>query len=197
MARQGRDAQFLVCVGDEEMTCIIGLVENGKVYMGGDSILSDGYDCNLARRPKICINGSFLLGSTGSIRMAQLLQYDLTIPDQKEEDDMTFMVRTVVAALREKFKSAGFAKVENSQETGGEFLVGYKGNLYRIQNDFSVLQYQRNFDACGSGEDRALAAMLAFEGTLAKERILKSLEVTAKLCALVAPPFHILELDND
>jgi len=176
------------------MTCIIGLVESGVIYMGGDSMTSNGYDCNIERRPKVCRNGPFLFGSMGSIRMAQLLEYDLTIPDQKEEDDMTFMVRVVTSALREKFKGAGLALVENNQETGGVFLVGYRSDLYKIQSDFSVLQFRRNFDACGCGESYALAAMLALEHAPPIERITRALEITAELCALVIPPFHILKM---
>lgn len=179
------------------MTCIIGLVENGKVYMSCDSLSSDGYDRNVVARTKVFSKDSFLIGCTGSIRMSQLLQYNLTIPEQKEESNMAFMVCTVVEAIREQFKTAGFTKIENNREDGGTFLMGYKNQVYTIQDDFAVLQYERNFHACGAGAERALVIMRALEHLPPRERILKTLEIVTEFSSLVTPPFHILELDSD
>lgn len=59
------------------MTCIIGLENKGKVYMGADSASSNGYSINVSGNPKLFRSGPFLIGFTSSWRMGQLLQHQL------------------------------------------------------------------------------------------------------------------------
>ena len=97
------------------MTCLIGLVEDGKVYMGGDSAAVTGYDTRQAKAPKVFENGEFLMGYTTSFRMGQLLQYHLTIPKQtSHESDMSYMVTTFIDAVRDCFKNQGFTTINNN-----------------------------------------------------------------------------------
>lgn len=49
-------------------------------------------------------------------------------------------------------------------------------------------------DACGCGENYILGAMKALDGIPPRERIAKSLEITACFCNGVSAPFHILEV---
>jgi hypothetical protein len=55
------------------MTCIVGIVENGKVYMGGDAAGVNGYSVRVRKDPKLFKVGEFLFGYTSSFRMGQLL----------------------------------------------------------------------------------------------------------------------------
>lgn len=199
MAGQRRDAQFLVCVGDEEMTCIIGLVENGKVYMGGDSAAGDQYTSHaIVTHPKIFINGDFLIGYTTSFRMGQLLEHHLTVePKQVGMSDMAYMVRVFIEATRKCFKKFAFAEVENNQETGGQFLVGYNGNLYEVHSNFQVNQWKSSFWACGCGFEQALVAMHLLRDLPARDRIEQALAAVAEFSRWVAPPLHILEMGNN
>jgi ATP-dependent protease HslVU (ClpYQ) peptidase subunit len=63
------------------MTCIVGMVENGKVYIGGDSAGVSGFDYHIREDQKVFQNGDMIFGFTSSFRMGQLLQYSLKIPD--------------------------------------------------------------------------------------------------------------------
>ncbi len=40
------------------MTCIVGLVDNGKVYIGGDSAGCAGYDVRIREDQKVFRNGT-------------------------------------------------------------------------------------------------------------------------------------------
>ena len=47
------------------MTCIIGLVEKGHVYMGGDSIAVSDWDMERLRPQKVFQVGDYLIGCEG------------------------------------------------------------------------------------------------------------------------------------
>lgn len=41
------------------MTCIVGLVNKGKVFIGADSLGSDGFTQQVRKEPKVFRNGDF------------------------------------------------------------------------------------------------------------------------------------------
>ena len=176
------------------MTCIVGLIENNTVYMGGDSMSSRGWDARTTKLKKVFKIKGFLIGYTSSFRMGQLLEHQLTITPQNGNDDMTYMVSTFVDSIRQLFKDNGYTKIDNNREEGGTFLVGYKSRLYKIGCDFQVNEFQDDFDACGCGEGYALAVMKALENLPPKERILRSLEIASYFSNGVQEPFYVLEL---
>ena len=51
------------------MTCIVGLVENGKVYIGGDSAGVAGLDVRMRSDEKVFTKGNMIFGYTSSFRM--------------------------------------------------------------------------------------------------------------------------------
>lgn len=179
------------------MTCIIGLVDNGKVYMGGDSASTSGNDIRTISLKKVFRHKQFLIGYTTSFRMGQLLQYSLDVPPQKDnQGDTEYMVTTFVDTIRELFKDKGYAEVKDNKEAGGRFLIGYKDRLYKICSDFQVIEYKDGFDSCGCGDSYAVAAMKALEFHLIPQtRILKSLEIAAYFSAGVAGPFYVETLE--
>src|SRR3990167_2603733 len=130
------------------MTCIVGLEHNGKVYMGGDSEGASGWDMRLMTVPKVFRKQSLLIGCTGSIRIGQILQYAPNLPELSEHpDNYAYLIESFVPFVRNAFKEAGFLKVENSQEEGGYFLVGIRGEVYQIQDDFSMYRSVDGFTA--------------------------------------------------
>jgi ATP-dependent protease HslVU (ClpYQ) peptidase subunit len=101
------------------------------------------------------------------------------------------MITKFVEAVRGTFKSYGFAKVESNEETGGEFLVGYKGKLYQIDNDYQVARFSEKYITVGSGEQYALAAMYAARNLPPRKRIMTALRTAAKFNIGVTGPFYI------
>jgi len=140
------------------MTCIIGLVHEKTVYMGADSAAGNvqTYKISATVLPKVFQVGSFLIGYTTSFRMGQALQYGL-LPEHNEGKTVTdFILTDFIDAVRECLKKKGFARVNNNEESGGEFLVGYKGRLFHIGDGFGITEPADRLDACGCGEGYAL-----------------------------------------
>jgi len=108
------------------MTCIVSWIQDGNVYMGGDSGASDGTLEITLGNPKVVYNGKakMLFGCTSSYRMAQLLQYELDVPKQKEKDDLAYLVQSVIPAIRLCFKNGGFLQKTDEVEWGG-FLFNW------------------------------------------------------------------------
>jgi len=175
------------------MTCVVGLEVDGKVYIGGDSASASGWDIKATRLRKVFKLNGFLIGYTTSFRMGQLLEHQLDIDLQKDtQKDLEYMITTFIEAVRNCLKDGGFAKVENEQETGGQFLVGYRGIVYCIEQDFQVNTSIDGFDAVGCGAHYALGSLWATQDlSNPEERVLKALEVAGHFSNGVCPPYYI------
>ncbi len=144
------------------MTCIVGLVENGVVYIGGDSSAVSGWDLMLRKDRKVFRVGEALLGFTSSFRLGQLLRDTFLPPALQENEHIErYMTTTFVNAVRECLKEGGFAQKKNEQESAGTFLVGFRGRLFRIADDYQVGETLHHYDAIGSGDSVAFGALYA------------------------------------
>lgn len=178
------------------MTCIVGLVDKGDVYIGGDSAGVAGLSLSIRADEKVFGNGPFIMGFTSSFRMGQLLRYKFSPPAQTvHQDDMEYMVTSFIDAARQCFSTNGFG--DKDATVGGTFLVGYKGNLYTIEGDYQVGKSQASFDAVGCGSDLALGSLYSTEGLDPKERVNLALSAASTFSAGVAPPFVILRLQSE
>ncbi len=177
------------------MTCIVGLVQRGSVYIGGDSASVQGWTSRITRLPKVFRRGPFLIGYTTSFRMGQLLQYGLEVRVQREDEDaMKYMVTEVAEKVRVLLKERGVAKVEANTESGGQFLVGYRGRLFSFQQDFQVNEMADGYDAVGSGAEYALGAMRAMDRSAPLARLRRALEISAHFNMGVSGPFFVRSL---
>ncbi len=177
------------------MTCIVGLVsEDRKVYMGGDSAAVNGWGLTILKETKVFRNKDFLIGCAGVARMISLLQHSFIPPEQEEDEDtLLFMATRFIDAVRECLKSGGLAKKENEQESMGNsyFLVGYKGQLFCVYNDYHLSEPLCNYDAIGSGDDVALGVLYATPDMQPIKRIELALKASEQHNAGVRGPFHI------
>jgi len=174
------------------MTCVVGLVQDGRVYIGVDSASVQGWVRRTSNLRKVFRRGPFLMGYTTSFRMGQLLEHHLEVPKQDDdESDMAFMVTKFVESARALMKDKGFSKIESNAETGGQFLVGYRGHLYSVQNDFQVGEMTEGLDSIGSGSDFALGAMKALDNIPALRRIKKALQIVEHFSMGVSAPFYV------
>jgi len=184
------------------MTCIVGLTNDNKVYVGGDSASVSGYTIRTSAVPKVFRNGPFVIGYTTSWRMGQILQHHLQLDDLYKslkigDSVQEFMVREFVEAARKAFKDYGFAEEENNKETAGEFLVGYGGHLFHVGSDYQVNETIDGMDACGSSEEVALGALYATRESrlIPFQRINIALEAAAHFSKSVRAPFHVEMLE--
>src|SRR5258707_14389835 len=135
------------------MTCVIGLVEpDGTIYFGGDSATVGSYRVTLRKDTKIFLTEKFLIGCCGSARMRQILRYAFVPPDYVPGSDIEkYMATDFVDAVRKSLTEGGFAQKENEQESGGEFLVGFQGRLFRIVDDYRLIESLDGYNVIGSG----------------------------------------------
>lgn len=177
------------------MTCIVGFVEGNTVWMGGDSAGTNGWlDQDLYNSPKVFRNGDMLIGSAGSARQSQLLRFALAIPDHDPRVDIEkFMVKTFIDAVRECFRAGGVCHKRDEVETSlGHFLVGYRGRLFAIYDDYQVRSPRLPYAAIGCGDQIALGAMFASDQVSGgNTRVELALRASERFSAGVRGPFHI------
>lgn len=177
------------------MTCIVGLVDNGNVYLGGDSAGVAGLSISIRADEKVFVNGPFIMGFTTSFRMGQLLRYKFVAPiQQTDQTDMAYMVTDFIDSLRKTFGNNGFGKLhEKDNNEGGTFLVGYNGVLYTIQEDFQVGVPHLQYDSVGCGSDLALGSLYSSKDKKPMERLKLALEAATQFNAGVSPPYHYVK----
>lgn len=175
------------------MTCIVGVAKDGKVFIGADSAgVTAAYALWVRADRKVFRNGDFIMGFTSSFRMGQLLAYSLSPPKPREGADLfAFMVTDFISAVRDCLKTGGFATKDREQEAGGEFLVGYRGRLFKVEGDYQVAESVTGFDACGCGEHIALGSMVETDGQEPRARVERALKAAEQFSAGVRGPFHI------
>jgi ATP-dependent protease HslVU (ClpYQ) peptidase subunit len=174
------------------MTCIVGLIDGNRVWMGGDSAGVSGLNITVRSDPKVFHNGEFLIGFTSSFRMGQLLAFSLKPPARPEGKDVfPYMVTDFVDAVRSCLKEGGYAQKSNDAEQGGSFLVGYQGRLFSIQSDYQVAETTRGYHAIGCGSDYALGSIATSVGQPPEQRVRTALECAELFNAGVRAPFLI------
>lgn len=177
------------------MTCIVGLEEKGKVWLGADSAGVAGYSLTVRADEKVFTDGPFVFGFTSSFRMGQLLRYSFVPPDHDPRVEIDrYMATTFIDAVRNCLKAGGVARNDMGVETAGQFLVGYQGNLFFVDYDFQVGRSTETFNAVGCGQDLALGAMFASEGLKPQKRIEQALSAAAAFSAGVRGPFKVLSV---
>jgi len=180
------------------MTCIAGLVHEGKVYIGADSAgADDGWNMGARVDPKAFRRGEMLLGFTSSFRMGQLLQFKLTLPEHPAKMPVyEYMVARFIDAVRECLKAGGYQRTEDGREEAGNFLVGYRGSLFQIEADYQVGESADRLDAVGCGADYAKAVLYASRKSRAtpRKRILEALQAAEHFSAFVCPPYRVLSV---
>ncbi|RWN55872.1 MAG: hypothetical protein EOR99_35055 [Mesorhizobium sp.] len=159
------------------MTCIVGLVDKGKVYIGGDSAAIDEQAIEVRANRKVFRKGDYLLGFTGSFRIGQLLEHSATL-HKPEGELMQHMVTKLVPAVKD---IAG--------KSMHELIVGCDGRLFKIDSSYAVAEYG-DYVAAGGGEKYALGKLHGSKGA-PKTRILAALDAAQAHCAGVRAPFHI------
>lgn len=177
------------------MTCIVGITDGEKVTIGGDSLGSSGSHCVKRLDPKIFRKGEFLVGFTDSFRMGQILMCDWEPPEQKvsEDDIFRYMVSSVIPSIRDVLKASGFAARKDEVESGGNFLIGYRGRLFEIERDYQVGENACRYHATGSGYAYAMGSLHTTSNleTSHSDRVFRALQAAEKFDATVGTPFLI------
>ena len=175
------------------MTCIVGLVDSGRVWMGGDSAGTAGWDLIVRADRKVFRNGPYVMGFTTSYRMGQLLRhgFEAPVPPKSSGDLEAFMATSFVDAVRERLKAGGWASKNNEQEEGGDFLVGVGGRLFEVCSDYQVGESLNGYAAIGVADQVAHGALFASEGRTAADRVVLALAAAERFSGAVRRPFVV------
>lgn len=185
------------------MTCIVGIVRGGTVYMGGDSCGASSAPgwvsttSTIHASPKVFVNGGVGFGYTTSFRMGQLLEHALVVPPHPEGmTPQRFVHGPLLNAITECFRAGGYLLTKDGRIDGGMFLIGYRGHLFIMQDDFALIQNVFGFNAVGSGAAVAMGSMHTTQdlGWEVGDRMRAALDAAVRHCTGVLPPFHFVEL---
>ena len=176
------------------MTCIVGVVNNKHVYIGGDSAAFSESDltCNVIEGSKVFKKGEFIFGFSTSFRMGQILQFKFNPPKKPlKMNDYEYMATLFLDKLRSCFDDNGYLKFE---EDGADFLVGFRGNLYEVCSDYQVGMAKEGYSSLGCGANIANGALYATKDKPTEERIMMALEAASHHSVGVRPPFKIVKI---
>lgn len=181
------------------MTCIAAVAADGRVWMGGDSAgVDERFSLQSCDETKVWRSGEFLFGMSGSYRAAQLVRYQLTLPvDDGSMEARAYITGPFVDALRNVLADGGALTNRNGHPeefTDSAVLVGYRGRLYEVMDDFGVGETSDGFAAIGSGYPWALGAMAATPDLKPRRRVLTALKASERFCAAVRRPFIVESL---
>ena len=182
------------------MTCIVGLVEGDRMFLGADSIATADYDRHIRKDKKIFKKNGYLIGCAGSPRLGQVLHYGCELEKAPETGDlMGFMVAPFVNGVRELFASAGCLEVQNELEgfQASILMVGVRGRFFAIYADLQVEEVQTPYLCIGSGANEAYASLWtsAKTKTPPKTRVQWAIESSATFNASVSPPVNIISMN--
>jgi ATP-dependent protease HslVU (ClpYQ) peptidase subunit len=176
------------------MTCIVGLVDKGKIWIGGDSAAASGTERHQWKNAKVFKKDKFIFGYAGSFRFGQIIEHAFEIPSKLEDQsDLAYFVTTFTESLITTLENNRFMKEDQRELTDASLLIGYNGCLYEFQEDFTFGIPARNFTAIGVGDSFALGALYVLYGTnLTPKNILtKALDAATTYCGGVIEPYTI------
>ena len=81
------------------MTAVAGLVHEGRVHLAADSAMTAGWALTISAHPKVFRVGPYVIGTSGSPRVAQLMRYALDVPEPLG-DLHKFMATVFIDAVR-------------------------------------------------------------------------------------------------
>jgi len=139
------------------MTIVIGLIQEGIIYMGSDRSMSDLYSISSPITPKIKKNGQFLIGYASSRGTGQIAHY-MDFPNVLKKDVDKYMRTEFIFALKKEIDKFGL-DISDDDKAAADFLVGIHGRLFDIStNEWQVNEYDK-YTAIGAGSSFAIGSL--------------------------------------
>lgn len=177
------------------MTCVVAVAKDGVVYIGADSCGSTPTSAMVVTNPKVFIvDTRFIIGVCASFRAIDLLQHSLKVPKQPSaQSDDAFMRTIFITAVRETFSKNGFPRMDSDDEVS--FLVGYRGRVYCVEDDYSVINPLEWGHSIGSGAEAARGSLWTTqESPDVTARIMVALQASEAMTPSVRGPFTVEQL---
>lgn len=165
--------------------------------MGADSLATWGNKAVIMTTPKIGTKGEFVLGGAGSLGGLQILHYGFKMPPIVEgQDQIGYLINEFGPAFRKRLKELGFLEENKGLQTvENYFLIGFRGMLFSVSGNLSMIQHADGYASVGSGSEFALGVLHAYRNDKKikpEELIKKALEAAAHHNPYVQEPFEII-----
>ncbi len=169
------------------MSLVVAIKDKNRVVLGADKQASTGgtKDHTNTKIWKLEELPGAIIGSVGSARASQIIQYSQVIDKNllTQDLDTTFVVRVLAPTLANGLRANGIV-VEPGE--GGKcdmmpnaFIFAYKDRAWTIWHDLSVSEIEDYF-AIGSGSEVARGVLYATPEKNPFDRIVTSIEAAAE-----------------
>ncbi|HBM45490.1 MAG: hypothetical protein UT05_C0009G0050 [Parcubacteria group bacterium GW2011_GWF2_38_76] len=191
------------------MTCVVAWISEEKMFIGSDTAAVAGDRVIMIGNPKFLLikrrkNPDMLIGVAGRAKAYQvLMKLNGLIPEDKTKDPHAFVSQIISPLIQCLMAEEHLTYVSEETETeeelqSSELLVAYRGKLFEIGADFSVLEIAANFHAIGSGGEYAVSSITTAVNMGAKiepeQLILNALKAAETYSASVRGPFKTIEV---
>lgn len=165
------------------MTCIVAIVERGRVHMGADSCVSDESCMVSTARPKLVAYGRCLMGWAGTVAHGQIVEAWFR---RHPVDARALRGLALIDSLRAHVK-----KRLSNDTFDASCLVGVDGTIFEIDPAFGLTEHADGYAAIGNGAPPARGALFASHGSgaPAKQRIQIALAASERFAFGVRAPF--------
>ena len=175
------------------MTCVVGVANEGTIYIGGDRGASDGSSIVSLATPKVYIRDEWIFGYAGSMGIGQIMQI-INIPLLEKDDDPFMILRMdIVDAFKSMMDIQGLSITE---ENDTDILIGCRGRLFEFSPvDWSVAEIKET--AIGSGGNFALGSLYStslYIDITPIERIEQSINAAITYSPTCQGPIDILSI---
>jgi ATP-dependent protease HslVU (ClpYQ) peptidase subunit len=195
-----------------DMTVIAAIKVDNKVYMGCDSMFLDVGSLQVTKRTqsKLIIKDEMVIGlTTNGCRIFQTIQYKLKVPSTSKvetKDLLEYFIKKFCSSLY-KLLHAENMLLEDPDAKSGEpslspasCLIGIRGKLFHIGEDFDVAELDMPFFAVGGGGEYAIGALEASTALATDfkpdDHILHALKTSEKYTAGVKRPYQLVNTET-
>lgn len=134
------------------MTTILAVQTPQGAYIGADSQFSDdSRKIFSASTPKISKVGKWLIGGAGDCQPAEIITYHWKPPAYDQTPLIRFMGAKVVPSIAKLFKEHGYDHTKEGASFS--FLFVFRGEIFELAEDLTVLQADGGIYGIGSGGD--------------------------------------------
>jgi len=173
------------------MTCIVAIVSEGIVYIGGERGHSDSSTIVSSTRPKIFECGPYLIGYAGNSGIGQAVVYNFEFPPVGKTHNIDrHMLQVFIPKLR-SFITDNNIKLPDDDDNGAGFIVGVRGRVYEVDlSDFQCIEYSEI--AIGSGSSYAYGALYINKDYEPLDRIRQGIEAAILYSPTCTGPIDVL-----
>ena len=170
------------------MTTVAGIATGGRVWLAGDSAISDGDSICIVDEPKVWTREGIAFGAAGSLRELQLLHWALKIPKLAPKPRPDALFRWLVCDFANTVRACLAVDGESKRET--TLLIGVRGWLVQFDSDLAFTRPASGIEAIGTGDHVALGVLHSTAHMRRpKERLARALSLAAEKTQQTRPPF--------